>query len=184
MYVLYGLLLRVISEAYICVRAQTLLLGTGPGPQEVLRRPGCHAHLFVLGYCSYKYLTMYAMYSLLLRVIVLKPRSHGSVILRPLHTFGPKRKLHLRYANSLEKENNRTPTSKNLTFVYTESSTVRKSSRVLKMTSTATAGSDVVQSGRPIFDDFFQHLWPYIGNNTANVVFQMVKRLWLIRIDQ
>ncbi|GFU77968.1 hypothetical protein TNCV_521681 [Trichonephila clavipes] len=49
---------------------------------------------------------------------------------------------------------------------------------------TATAGSDVVQSGRPIFDDFFQHLWPYIGNNTANVFFQMVKRLWLIRIDQ
>ncbi|GFT73329.1 hypothetical protein TNCV_4009471 [Trichonephila clavipes] len=49
---------------------------------------------------------------------------------------------------------------------------------------TATAGSDVVQSGRPIFDDFFQHLWPYIGNNTANVVFQMVKRLWLIHIDQ
>ncbi|GFV18608.1 hypothetical protein TNCV_2872401 [Trichonephila clavipes] len=42
---------------------------------------------------------------------------------------------------------------------------------------TATAGLDVVQSGRPIFDDFFQHLWPYIGNNTANVVFQMVKRL-------
>ncbi|GFV81559.1 hypothetical protein TNCV_52831 [Trichonephila clavipes] len=49
---------------------------------------------------------------------------------------------------------------------------------------TATAGSDVVQSERPIFDDFFQHLWPYIGNNMANVVFQMVKRLWLIRIDQ
>ncbi|GFW60605.1 hypothetical protein TNCV_569511 [Trichonephila clavipes] len=49
---------------------------------------------------------------------------------------------------------------------------------------TATAGSDVVQSGRLIIDDFFQHLWPYIGNNTANVVFQMVKRLWLIRIDQ
>ncbi|GFY35114.1 hypothetical protein TNCV_5044891 [Trichonephila clavipes] len=49
---------------------------------------------------------------------------------------------------------------------------------------TATAGSDVVQSGRPIFDDFFQHLWPYIGNKTADVVFQMVKRLWLIRIDQ
>ncbi|GFX99662.1 uncharacterized protein TNCV_3053191 [Trichonephila clavipes] len=49
---------------------------------------------------------------------------------------------------------------------------------------TATAGSDVAQSGRPIFDDFFQHLSPYIGNNTANVVFQMVKRLWLIRIDQ
>ncbi|GFX47338.1 hypothetical protein TNCV_4691431 [Trichonephila clavipes] len=49
---------------------------------------------------------------------------------------------------------------------------------------TAMAGSNVVQSGRPIFDDFFQHLWPYIGNNTANVAFQMVKRLWLIRIDQ
>ncbi|GFV90876.1 hypothetical protein TNCV_2324451 [Trichonephila clavipes] len=49
---------------------------------------------------------------------------------------------------------------------------------------TATAGSDVVQSGRPIFDDFFQHLWPYIGNNKANVVFQMVKHMWLIRIDQ
>ncbi|GFV88422.1 hypothetical protein TNCV_1242351 [Trichonephila clavipes] len=49
---------------------------------------------------------------------------------------------------------------------------------------TAMAGSDVVQSGRPIFNDFFQHLWPYIGNNTANVVFKMVKRLWLIRIDQ
>ncbi|GFX70154.1 hypothetical protein TNCV_4615921 [Trichonephila clavipes] len=49
---------------------------------------------------------------------------------------------------------------------------------------TATAGSDVVQSGRPIFDDFFQYLWPYSGNNTVNVVFQMVKRLWLIRIDQ
>ncbi|GFX78867.1 integrase catalytic domain-containing protein [Trichonephila clavipes] len=49
---------------------------------------------------------------------------------------------------------------------------------------TATAGSDVVQSGRQVFDDFFQHLWPYIGNNTANVVFQMIKRLWLIRLDQ
>ncbi|GFY12536.1 hypothetical protein TNCV_2447271 [Trichonephila clavipes] len=49
---------------------------------------------------------------------------------------------------------------------------------------TATAGSDVVQSGRPIFDDVFQHLSPYITNNMANVVFQMVKRLWLIRIDE
>ncbi|GFV10276.1 retrovirus-related Pol polyprotein from transposon 17.6 [Trichonephila clavipes] len=49
---------------------------------------------------------------------------------------------------------------------------------------TAAAGSDVVQSGCPICNDFFQHLWPYIGNNTANVVFQMVKRLWLIRLDQ
>ncbi|GFT82683.1 hypothetical protein TNCV_1634461 [Trichonephila clavipes] len=54
----------------------------------------------------------------------------------------------------------------------------------VKRRQTATAGSDVVQYGRPIFDDFFQHLWPYIGNNTANVAFQMVKRLWLIRIDQ
>ncbi|GFW49609.1 hypothetical protein TNCV_2843901 [Trichonephila clavipes] len=49
---------------------------------------------------------------------------------------------------------------------------------------TATAGSYVVQSGRPIFDDFFQHLCPYIGNNMTNVFSQMVKRLWLIRIDQ
>ncbi|GFW88727.1 hypothetical protein TNCV_4972201 [Trichonephila clavipes] len=54
----------------------------------------------------------------------------------------------------------------------------------VKFEVTATAGSDVVQSGRPFFDDFFQHLWPYIGNNTLNVVFQIVKRLWLIRIDQ
>ncbi|GFY05185.1 integrase catalytic domain-containing protein [Trichonephila clavipes] len=54
---------------------------------------------------------------------------------------------------------------------------------VMLLKKTATAGLDVVQSGRPIFVDFFQHLWPYIGNNTANVVFQMVKRLRLIRID-
>ncbi|GFY24277.1 hypothetical protein TNCV_1013261 [Trichonephila clavipes] len=54
--------------------------------------------------------------------------------------------------------------------------------RLEKMT--ATAGSDGVQSGRPIFDDFFPTFVPHIGNNTANVVFQMVKRLWLIRIDQ
>ncbi|GFW05354.1 histone-lysine N-methyltransferase SETMAR [Trichonephila clavipes] len=39
---------------------------------------------------------------------------------------------------------------------------------------TATASSDVVQSGRPIFDDFFQHLWPYIGNNMANAVTKRV----------
>ncbi|GFX78253.1 hypothetical protein TNCV_5136001 [Trichonephila clavipes] len=57
-------------------------------------------------------------------------------------------------------------------------------SRLSREKRIATAGSDLVQSGRPIFDDFFQHLWPYIGNNTANVVFQMVKRLWMIRIDQ
>ncbi|GFV93107.1 uncharacterized protein TNCV_2551981 [Trichonephila clavipes] len=44
------------------------------------------------------------------------------------------------------------------------------------------ACSDVVQSRRPIFDDFFQNLWSYIGNNTANVVFQMFKRLWLMTL--
>ncbi|GFT63092.1 hypothetical protein TNCV_2835761 [Trichonephila clavipes] len=55
---------------------------------------------------------------------------------------------------------------------------------IFSQNKTSTAGSDVVQSGRPIFDDFFQHLWPYIGNNTANDAFQMVKRLCLIRIDQ
>ncbi|GFT10530.1 hypothetical protein TNCV_1942921 [Trichonephila clavipes] len=64
------------------------------------------------------------------------------------------------------------------------SGVVISSVRVSMTLRTATAGSDVVQSGRPIFDEFFQHLWPYIGNNTANIVFQMVKRLWLIRIDQ
>ncbi|GFV27272.1 hypothetical protein TNCV_3047811 [Trichonephila clavipes] len=58
------------------------------------------------------------------------------------------------------------------------------SARVGTHVTTVTAGSDVVQSGRPIFDDFFQHLWLYIGNNTAKVAFQMVQRLWLIRIDQ
>ncbi|GFU79928.1 hypothetical protein TNCV_578081 [Trichonephila clavipes] len=60
----------------------------------------------------------------------------------------------------------------------------RHSASSFDLPKTATAGSDVVQSGRSIFDDFFQHLWPSIGNNTENVVFQMVKRLWLIRIDQ
>ncbi|GFX98217.1 hypothetical protein TNCV_4908601 [Trichonephila clavipes] len=69
--------------------------------------------------------------------------------------------------------------------VYIRRRHLRDLSRIVVVASkTATAGSDVVQSGRPIFDDFFQHLWPYIGNNTANVVFQMVTRLWLIRIDQ
>ncbi|GFV41870.1 hypothetical protein TNCV_2958861 [Trichonephila clavipes] len=56
--------------------------------------------------------------------------------------------------------------------------------RIQRATQTATAGSDGVQSERPIFDDFFQDLWPYVGNNTASVVFQIVKRLWVIRIDQ
>ncbi|GFT54157.1 hypothetical protein TNCV_3565061 [Trichonephila clavipes] len=45
-------------------------------------------------------------------------------------------------------------------------------------------GCSPIWTSNFIFDDFFQLLWPYIGNNTANVVFQMVKRLWLIRIDQ
>ncbi|GFU97985.1 adhesion G protein-coupled receptor B2 [Trichonephila clavipes] len=44
---------------------------------------------------------------------------------------------------------------------------------------TATASSDVVQSGRPIFDDFSNICGPSIGNNTANVVFQMVRRCGL-----
>ncbi|GFY26171.1 hypothetical protein TNCV_354871 [Trichonephila clavipes] len=60
----------------------------------------------------------------------------------------------------------------------------KKKSMSYLLLETATAGSDVVQSGRPIFDGFLPHLWPYISNNTVNVVFQMVKRLWLIRIDQ
>ncbi|GFV24964.1 hypothetical protein TNCV_884301 [Trichonephila clavipes] len=60
----------------------------------------------------------------------------------------------------------------------------KKKKKTEKRIRTATAGSDLDQSGRPIFDDFFQHLWPYIGNNMANVVFQIVKRLWLIRLDQ
>ncbi|GFX76806.1 hypothetical protein TNCV_1952471 [Trichonephila clavipes] len=68
--------------------------------------------------------------------------------------------------------------------LHLEVESVRLSPYVGVVWKTATAGSDVVQSGRPIFDDFFQHLWLYIGNNMANVVFQMVKRLWLIRIDQ
>ncbi|GFU94028.1 uncharacterized protein TNCV_1738801 [Trichonephila clavipes] len=40
----------------------------------------------------------------------------------------------------------------------------------LGLPGTATAGSDVVQSGRQ-FSMTFQHLCPHIGNNTANVVF-------------
>ncbi|GFU31228.1 uncharacterized protein TNCV_1742221 [Trichonephila clavipes] len=68
--------------------------------------------------------------------------------------------------------------------LVTRQATIRYLYHSATAATTATAGSDVVQSGRPIFDDFFQHLWPYIGNNTANVVFQIVKRLWLIRIDQ
>ncbi|GFU09696.1 hypothetical protein TNCV_5027311 [Trichonephila clavipes] len=71
---------------------------------------------------------------------------------------------------------------KNNSTAGTNNST-RQQERNNSTRQTAMAGSDVVQSGRPIFDDFFQHLRPYIGNNTANVVFQMVKRLWLIRID-
>ncbi|GFW52937.1 hypothetical protein TNCV_2395161 [Trichonephila clavipes] len=69
-------------------------------------------------------------------------------------------------------------------YSYYDKSDYRITYDELSRFRTATAGSDVVQSGRPIFDDFFQHFWPYIGNNTANVVFQMVKRLWVIRIEQ
>ncbi|GFT41335.1 uncharacterized protein TNCV_628751 [Trichonephila clavipes] len=58
--------------------------------------------------------------------------------------------------------------------IQCEDSGVRFSVQLISRT--ATAGSDVVQSGCPIFDDFFQHMWPYIRDNTANVVFQMVKR--------
>ncbi|GFW66889.1 hypothetical protein TNCV_4687741 [Trichonephila clavipes] len=80
------------------------------------------------------------------------------------------------------------PTSSNMrTYDHPEKNQLQKQVENLLDTGsqgTATAGSDVVQSGRPIFDDFFQHLRPYIGNNMANVVFQMVKRLWFIRIDQ
>ncbi|GFY27646.1 uncharacterized protein TNCV_910971 [Trichonephila clavipes] len=44
---------------------------------------------------------------------------------------------------------------------------------------TATAGSDVVQFGRPIFDDF-HNLWPYI----AAITRRMLSSKWLIRKDQ
>ncbi|GFW28813.1 uncharacterized protein TNCV_201361 [Trichonephila clavipes] len=62
-------------------------------------------------------------------------------------------------------------------YPYHSATAATKMPPYAKLVRTATAGSDVVQSGRPIFDDFFQHLWPYIGNNTANVVFQM-DNLW------
>ncbi|GFT15754.1 hypothetical protein TNCV_4943101 [Trichonephila clavipes] len=61
---------------------------------------------------------------------------------------------------------------------------IENDTAIIRMEKTATAGSDVVQLDVQTLMTFFQHLWPYIGNNTANVVFQMVKRLWLIRIDQ
>ncbi|GFT59387.1 hypothetical protein TNCV_3180171 [Trichonephila clavipes] len=50
---------------------------------------------------------------------------------------------------------------------------------------TATAGSDVVQSGRQFsmtFPTFCGRISAIKG--CTNIVFQMVKRLWLIRIDQ
>lgn len=49
---------------------------------------------------------------------------------------------------------------------------------------TIMAGSDKVQSGGPLEDEIIQHLWPYIGNNMAYVVFQMVKLSKLMSIDQ
>ncbi|GFW40949.1 hypothetical protein TNCV_4369971 [Trichonephila clavipes] len=76
------------------------------------------------------------------------------------------------------------PVRRSFTWFFVSSPESKSKSLCGRRVRTVTAGSDVVQSGLPIFDDFFQHLWPYIGNNTANVVFQMVKRLWLIRIDQ
>ncbi|GFV91115.1 hypothetical protein TNCV_896361 [Trichonephila clavipes] len=89
----------------------------------------------------------------------------------------------LAYYRSLYETKHLAANSARMTYRKSGFSSWRVISRVGDNT-TATVGSDVVQSGRPIFDDFFQHLWPYIGNNTANVVFQIVKRLWLIRIDQ
>ncbi|GFS84699.1 phosphoenolpyruvate synthase [Trichonephila clavipes] len=88
-----------------------------------------------------------------------------------IHYLSPMRRWRIFFNGLLRETSDENPTSEKMVHV-----------KLAVMT--ATAGSDVVQSGRPIFDDFFQHLWPYIGNNTANVVFQMVKRLWLIRIDQ
>ncbi|GFW55966.1 hypothetical protein TNCV_373721 [Trichonephila clavipes] len=78
------------------------------------------------------------------------------------------------WVNSLSQSNHHAPRE----IIY------RLKLSLLKVSWTTTAGSDVVQSGRSIFDDFLQHLWPYICNNTENVVYQMVKRLWFIRIDQ
>ncbi|GFV77654.1 hypothetical protein TNCV_616741 [Trichonephila clavipes] len=100
--------------------------------------------------------------------------------------------MFLKYALQ-SKENNyleNQPNGRNssIPFRHKSSSSLHNSDqnkyKISRRHMTATAGSDVVQSGRPMFDDFFQHLWPYIGNNTANVVFQIVKRLWLIRMDQ
>ncbi|GFT12959.1 hypothetical protein TNCV_5096251 [Trichonephila clavipes] len=36
---------KVIRRAYICVRAQDLLLGRAPGSQEVIRRPWVEGYL-------------------------------------------------------------------------------------------------------------------------------------------
>jgi hypothetical protein len=40
-----------------------------------------------------------------------------------------------------------------------------------------------LDSEEVIFDDFSAHLRQYFGNNSTNVIFQMFKSLWIIRID-
>ncbi|GFV51322.1 hypothetical protein TNCV_3615201 [Trichonephila clavipes] len=49
---------------------------------------------------------------------------------------------------------------------------------------TATAGSNVVQSGRPIFDDFSNICGRLSAITRRMLSSKRVKRLWLIRIDQ
>lgn len=41
----------------------------------------------------------------------------------------------------------------------------------------ATVGSNEMQSGSLNFEHFIKQPWPYIGNNTANIYFQVVQRL-------
>ncbi|GFW50353.1 hypothetical protein TNCV_2886591 [Trichonephila clavipes] len=106
-------------------------------------------------------------------------RSKSSVIKDTSHKGADGRQV---CHGSMFPNENQTLQVKEYYLAVTDNTTRRVMLKLIFLT--ATAGSDVVQSGRPIFDDFFQHLWPYIGNNTANVVFQMVKRLWLIRLDQ
>ncbi|GFU67995.1 uncharacterized protein TNCV_2823381 [Trichonephila clavipes] len=88
-------------------------------------------------------------------------------------------KSHVRWSGESRQKHRLNPGASGLDPQWPGFSIAFQGTSVFGSRQTATAGLDVVQSGRPIFDDFFQHLWPYIGNNTANVVFQMVKRLWL-----
>ncbi|GFX73446.1 dscam17 [Trichonephila clavipes] len=64
------------------------------------------------------------------------------------------------------------------------SSLINRYNKCIVAKGTDTAGSDVVKSGRPIFDDFSNICGRISAITLANVVFQMVKRLWLIRIDK